>query len=71
MQCPKCKIEMKTGASSPLPPPSHVWAECPQCKLYANASTYRELENKLEQAEKQEITSSDVGKLEDVLGDIL
>ncbi len=66
MKCPKCGIEMETGISSPLPQPPHHWAECPECKLFQTASSYQELEKRLEPSEKQEITSKNIGKVEDI-----
>ena len=63
--CPKCGKEMEEGRVGAEP--QRWWAACDPCGIYVSARTEEELKGKLEPREKQEITSADVGKLEDIL----
>lgn len=65
MNCPKCGKEMETGRAGAEP--QYWWAGCDPCDFYASARTEEELKEKVRPPEKQEIKSSDVGKVEDIL----
>lgn len=72
MKCPKCGLEMDQGRGSSGSrggtgmKPEFFWASC-VCGLYIEAETQEKLEERLRPAERQEIGSDDVGKVEDIL----
>ena len=65
MKCPKCGKELETGRGGCEP--QYYWAGCEPCGFYISARSLEELKQKLEPAEKQEISSADVGRVEDIL----
>jgi len=65
MKCPKCGKELDGGRAGPRP--KYYWAGCDSCGFYTSAATLEELKKRIEPAEVQEISPSDVGKLEDIL----
>ncbi len=65
MKCPKCGKEMEQGRAGVEP--QSYWAGCDPCGFYTSARTEEELQDKVRPAERQTITSSDVGRIEDIL----
>ncbi len=63
MKCSKCSVEVEMGEDGSL-----YWARCPKCSFYCEAGSMGAVLERLKPSEKQEITSNDIGKLEDVLG---
>jgi len=65
MNCPKCGQELEQGRGGVES--QYYWAGCNPCGFYTSARTEEELQSKVRPAERQVITSRDVGRIEDIL----